>query len=246
MIHRKTFLNINSNTFSNFPFNAENKKALHKATQIRFFRPKEHHTIAGWLTPIERQTLYSLAFSMSGPILEIGAWAGLSTTAIARGVKDSKRLCQFDSIELNPTLNNFKSYQDKVGFFVPGDNLPHGTCTTEFYNKEIRPVLEQDGGVAGVLKRNLEKLKLSQFVNIHFSDFHQIKPSHYNFVFCDALHDEAEIVKNAPHLKKLLNQGAILACHDVGNNPNLIKILKEFIPLGAGTSVDSLYIAEMV
>ena len=28
--------------------------------------------------------------------------------------------------------------------------------------------------------------------------------------------------------------------------PNLIKILKEFIPLGAGTSVDSLYIAEMV
>jgi predicted O-methyltransferase YrrM len=220
------------------------KAAMPRVSRTRFYRPAEQKEIAGWLTSKERQTLYSLALWLPGPILEIGPWVGLSTTAIARAIKKSMVAKSFDTVELNPSLENFREYEGKIGLFVPGDDKPHGICSVRDYEATIRPVLGSPGGVVGSLRRNLERLGLSEFVNIHIGDFCQLPSRKYRLIFCDSMHDEAEIANNAPHLRRFLEGGSILACHDVGHHESLIAALRDRISLGHGLTVDSLYVAE--
>ena len=220
------------------------RQAMPLVARTRFYRPTEHIDIAGWLTERERQMLYALALRLPGPILEIGSWAGLSTTAIARGIHDSRTAKRFETIDLNPTVANFRPVDGKMGFYVPGDERPHGMSPLSGYERWIRPVLEAQGGVVGELRRNLERMGFSDLVTVHVGDFRQLPPSQYGLVFCDSLHDEAEIEDNAPHLRRFLAPGAILACHDVGHGSHLIAALRARLPLGHGVKVDSLYIAE--
>lgn len=232
-------------------FEGHNQIALMKAARTYFYRYGEQYRIPGWLTPRERSTLYALARCLEGPILEIGSWAGLSTTAIARGVRDSGKPKSFDTIDINPSEANFVSSDDEVGFLVSGNTQFVGVISAASYESML-PVLRYPGGPVGLLRENLKRLNLSNYVSIHVGDFRNLAPRKYNLVFCDALHDLVEIKQNAPHLNRFLGSGSILAVHDVGGDGgknsslDLQRALKKEIRLGRSVIVDSLYIAEVV
>jgi predicted O-methyltransferase YrrM len=228
--------------FSNF----EERLASAMQRVPRIKDAKFPNDIPGWLTPHERQTLYALAFCLPGPILEIGSWVGLSTTALAMGIKDSGASKQFDTVDLNPPPEWFRPVgPDTIGFFPKDSLAPLGTCPLDSFEKEIEPIITAPGGQLGALKRTLAQTDLSSFVSVHTGDFRDLPDVKYNLVFCDALHDEEETYRNASALARFLTPGSILACHDISHNLKCIAILRQGINLGRAIEIDSLYISEV-
>jgi hypothetical protein len=218
-----------------------------KITRTRFERIDETQSIPGWLSARERQMLYALARWLPGDVVEIGSWCGLSTTAIARGVQESRDgTRRFQTYDLALSEASFRKTRSGIHMFMPGESQPLGTCSEEVYKREILPILRAPGSNNGELRRHITRLGLSDVVTINVGDFKKFPLRPTQFVFCDALHDHAEIEINAKHLRALLNCGSILACHDVGREASLIEQLRNQIPLGNATSVDSLYIAEAI
>jgi Methyltransferase domain len=216
------------------------------ATTMHFYRPAEHRSISGAITPNERKMLYALGRLLEGPIMEVGAWLGLSTTAIARGIKDSGCEKSFDTYDLRITEAMMREVGDgMVGLFVPGDDVPHGACSKERYESNILPFIRTPGGTEPILKNNLARLGLAQFVRIHYQDFNTVEPYRCGFMFCDAVHDRHELKINVPHLKRFLASGSIVACHDIGHLSELTSAFRLIIPLRHSTTVDSLYIGEV-
>lgn len=218
---------------------------MRQVGKTRFYRPQDHETIRGWMTPGERQTLYSLARHMPGPITEIGPWVGLSTVAIAQGIRDSAQTKKFVTHDLGLTTENFRPIGDKIGMFLPDSEAPLGTCSVEEYNTGILPVLESPGGQIGMLRGNLEKFSVSDLVEIRIGDFKKKTPATSAFVFCDALHDMTEVETNGPALVPYLKSGSILACHDIGRHQAQIDKLRSIVGGGYGISIDSLYVIEI-
>ena len=116
--------------FDGFKVSRDNSVGLKQSVNKRYYDIHAHKTIHGWLTPIERQCLYSLSNTLKGPFLELGAWAGLSTTAIAKGIIESENPAIFDTVEFAPTQDNFKLVDGKIGFFMENELNPRGTCST--------------------------------------------------------------------------------------------------------------------
>jgi hypothetical protein len=199
--------------------------------------------IEGWLTPNEKQVIYALGFVAPGPMLEIGSWAGLSTSCLAYGIKDSKRKIRFVAREFNPTFENFRPVEGGIGFFLKPD-VCSGLCSKESYERDIVPIISRPGGILGQLRKNLTERGLIDLVTISIGNFKEMKHESFGFVFCDALHDPGEIELNAPYLKGFLTNGTILACHD--SNPENEKCLKRFFKFKESFTVDSLFVGEVV
>jgi hypothetical protein len=221
------------------------RDAMRRVPRTHYYSSADHRTIPGWLMPNERRALYALSRWLDGPIMEIGSWAGLSTVAIAEGIRDSGRRRAFWAVELNPGMENSRPVEGGVGFFVAGEDAPHGVCSQAMFDRDIRPVLEAPGGVVGQLRRNLRERGLEQLVTIEVGDFRLLRARTVKMLFCDALHDEAEISANAPAFARFLEPGSVLACHDVGSKPHHVELLRSIIPLGHGVTVGSLYCAEV-
>jgi hypothetical protein len=221
------------------------QQLLLRAAATHFYRRSEHSEIRGYMSPKERQILYALARWLPGPIVEIGSWCGLSTTAIARGIRDSGKMKSFHTYDLALTLDNMRPVDGGMGLFLDGDDVPHGVCTEELFKRDILPVLSADGSSQAALRKNLERLGLAKLVTIHTGDFRNFRPIVSGFVFCDAMHDLYEISCNAPALRRFLRPGSILACHDI-TDPNLLAAVREILPLGYGVNVNLLHIAEVV
>jgi predicted O-methyltransferase YrrM len=60
------------------------------------------------MTDIERHVLYALARWLSGPVTEIGSWLGLSTVALAQGIRDGGSVTKLDTYDLALTEKNFR------------------------------------------------------------------------------------------------------------------------------------------
>jgi predicted O-methyltransferase YrrM len=222
------------------------QKLMLRAANTRFYQPSEHCEITGWHSPKERQILYALARWLPGPIIEIGSWCGLSTTAIARGIRDSGKKKSFHTYDLELTVDNFRPVDGGIGLFLDGDNVAHGVCSEEVYRRNILPILNEPGSAEGALRRNLERLGLANFVTIHRGDFRNFPAIQGGFVFCDAMHDLHEISSNGPALRRFLRPGSILACDDIVLDPGLLAAVREILPLGYGVNVHSLHIAEVI
>lgn len=199
--------------------------------------------IQGWLSHQERVALYSLARYVTGPILEIGSWVGLSTACIAYGIRDSDQPQVFVTAELNPRADNYRRVGDDVGFFLPGDQIPRGICHPKVYAKHVAPVLSKSGRAIGELRRNLIRLGLMDIVTIVESEFTRAPDLDYQFIFCDATHSPYEIMMTAQGLGQFLSPGTVLACHDT-NSINE-DCLREHIPFAASFQIDSLFVGQV-
>src|SRR5216683_6599773 len=115
-------LGVDSEKLSAF----SDQETMARVANTRFYRPDEHAKIPGWMTPKERQMLYALARHLPGPITEIGSWVGLSTTAIACGIRDSKQAKQFLTYDLKLTESQFRPVDGGIGLFIGDDLIPSG------------------------------------------------------------------------------------------------------------------------
>ena len=179
--------------------------------------PAEVGTVTGQLWPDETRALYALGAMAESPMLEIGAWLGLSATCLAKGIVASGVKKEFITCELNPTPANYRELPDgRIGFFYPPDSeIAMGACSRELFENEIRPRVEHPGGIVGQLRANLKRMQVDSLVQIITGDFKNTLPARkFRFIFTDTMHDPLEIRRNAPELLKFLTDGTILACHD--------------------------------
>jgi hypothetical protein len=196
------------------------------------------------MTPRARQALYALARWLPGPIVEIGSWVGLSTTAIARGIRDSLQGKRFDTIDLKLTADMYRRVEDGMAFYHPDDPIPLWINSKSHCENEILPVIGKPVGSNEILRASLARLQLSNLATDYVGDFLHFPAYTCRWLFCDTLHNLHEIQVTAPYLQRFLSRDSILVCHDIGSHPELIKAVREAIPLGYGVSIESLYIAE--
>ena len=201
--------------------------------------------VPGWLTPAEQRALYSLGRWAPGPFLEIGPWLGLSTTALALGIADSDERKEFISCEINPTLANFRPTADgMMGLFLPAEStVSMGPCTVEVFERDIKPVVGHPDGLGGQLLENLRRCGADKLVRVVFGDFRNLESKSYGLVFCDAMHTETEILRNAPDLRRNLTAGSILSCHDTTDEN--AHLLHQLFAFGDTFRVDSLFVGEI-
>lgn len=211
--------------------------------RVRFLNPSEK--IGGWMNPDEQRALYALARFSAGPIMEIGPWLGLSTSCIAQGIRDSGRSKEFVTCELAPTLKNFRPIDSEaIGFFYPEkSDLPMGVCSLELFERDIKPVLDHPQGLLGQLKSNLARMDVRELVEVFVGDFRSSPDKIYAFVFTDSMHDENEINRNAPDLKRFTAAGSILACHD--SNEENERCLRKYFNFTYAFTVASLFVGEV-
>lgn len=204
--------------------------------------PKE---IPGWMSLREQRTLYALARFSPGPILEIGAWLGRSTVCIGRGIVDSGQKKEFLTCELAPTMANFRPVSENaMGFFYPAESVVSmGVAPFELFENHIKPVVSHPSGIIGQLKENLTASGVMNVATIYQGDFRKSAVKRYNFLFTDAMHDEAEIIRNAPDLYPFLGVGSILACHDT--TPANEILIRKYFNFGHTLLVDSLFVGEI-
>lgn len=73
--------------------------------------------VVGWLLRADALKLYELAYFAPGDILEIGCSHGLSTSIIARAVRDSGRSCRIETVDLDPTcVSRTEDLLRRLGF----------------------------------------------------------------------------------------------------------------------------------
>jgi len=179
---------------------ANNFEDLYTKIQQTHFE-KSLSCVQGWLSTDERKALYALGLFISGPVMEIGSWVGLSTGCIAYGIKESGRSKVFVTTDINPTTKNFREVGDRIGFFLPGDEIPRGTAPVRTYNKFVKPVLAKPGRALGELKKNLRRLGLINCVTIIEGDFANAPNIGYKLIFCDATHTPYQIDLTAQALE---------------------------------------------
>nr|WP_314073694.1 hypothetical protein [uncultured Roseococcus sp.] len=95
-----------------------------------------------------------------------------------------------------------------------------------FAHKEAKKLAEFvmfPGGIGALLKQNLVDRELSRFVSLiilgDFRDYETIRK--YDFIFCGATHDEAEIRKNIPLPRRFLRDEFLSAA---------VKLLRKTTP----------------
>ena len=179
--------------------------------------PAEVSSVKGQLWPEEQRALYALGAMAESPMLEIGAWLGLSATCLAKGILASGASKEFITCELNPTPANYRPLPDgQIAFYYPPESeITMGMCSREVFENEIRPVVEHPEGVAGQLRANLKRVNVDSVVRVVTGDFKAVLPGRkFRFIFTDTMHEPSEIRRNAPDLLKLVEDGTILACHD--------------------------------
>ena len=202
-------------------------------------------SVPGWLTRREQKALYYAGLCLPGPFLEVGAWAGRSTTCIALGISRSTARKPFVSCELNPTAANFRQIDaDTVGFFYPpGEAVVLGTCSIAEYRQNIAPIVESPNGVIGTLRATLRERGLAEFVEIREGDFRQSQQSGFGFVFADCMHTTDEVERNVPDLRARLASGGVLACHDTTAENE--RLLRASLEVTASFRVGTIFFAEV-
>jgi predicted O-methyltransferase YrrM len=168
---------------------------------------------AGWLAKLECQILYSAAKRTAADgILEVGSWIGRSSCAIAYGVRDSQAAnTRFDIVDYG--IAGVDEWQRRLG------PLPTNDKNAQVYLDAI----SAPGGIGGLLKQNLVRRKLEQFVDlIVLGDILKYETqTRYGFVFCDATHGLEETRRNIPFVRSLLREEFVLICDDVIDSKHL-------------------------
>ena len=164
----------------------------------------------GWLNAIEARILYTAVRQLEGKhsasVLEIGSWIGRSSCCLAYGVRD----CE-----------GTRPRYDIVDYGIAGDaEWQSRFGNSLFFHKDAGKLAEVvffPGGTGALLKKHLVDRDLSKYVTlIILGDLIDYSVNtKYDFIFCDATHDELEIRKNIPIIKGLLKDNFLLVCDDI-------------------------------
>lgn len=171
------------------------------------FFPRDVELPEGWCLNQEILVLFTTAYRMpdDASILELGSWVGRSTCTIALGLRESRRRVRFDVVDFGVT----GAGEWKTRFDQDIDDHPDA--------ERIKPIIEARGGTGAVLKQNLVDRGLAGFISLLiFGDISDYAPSRrYDFIYCDASHDEDETRRSIELIKPMLKGEFVLICDDV-------------------------------
>jgi hypothetical protein len=163
--------------------------------------------IPGWFSIHEAEALYLLAATSSARrMLEIGHFLGRSTSVICEAIRDIDQVVEFNSYDLGfKNSDEFTAHYKRV----------HGTRAWVEPPEYERLVFSQGTTTTDIARRHLERFNLDPYVNLISGDFTTLERTQYGFIFCDALHDNGEIVINLPHIIAASDDDCIWAFHDM-------------------------------
>lgn len=140
----------------------------------------------------------------SGSILEIGHFLGRSTACICEALKDSKNERIFNSYDLGfISPDEFKNFYDNLH----QRDTPVPPLYLQLYSSKMKST--------DVARSNLNNVGLDNYVNLVSGDFIELDHEHYDFIFCDAMHEPHEIEHNLPEIIKRSSRHCVWAFHDM-------------------------------
>jgi hypothetical protein len=84
-------------------------------------------SIPGWLRPEDAQKLYELAFSASGPVLEVGTYKGKSAVLMATAIRDAGRRELIYTLDVNRASIKAAAAQAEARGLAEAIVFVHGT-----------------------------------------------------------------------------------------------------------------------
>ncbi|UXX84991.1 class I SAM-dependent methyltransferase [Roseovarius pelagicus] len=163
----------------------------------------------GWMSASDLQTIYNAARRTTGDVLEVGPWLGRSSTAIAAGLRDREAeggaRVKYDIIDFG--IASAEEWQQR---FNQKLRLNHD-------NGRVAEAVLHPGGSNAVMVNNLKMNDLLGYTTTIMRGDIVDSPIQrkYSMIFCDALHDIAEIERNMPRMAELVAPGCIFVADDV-------------------------------
>lgn len=166
--------------------------------------------IEGWMTPEELAWLSAAAIDRT--VLEIGAWKGRSTRALASG---ARRIVTIDHFKGDGTPAHAQAARD-----------PDSVCKEFLANTAD---LTNRTTVRGDINAQ-EPLRFREICN---------RSEFFEMVFIDGTHTEVQVRHDIAFALAVMTHGCLLAGHDYEPNwPDVVKVVDELFPdakMGAGT-----------
>jgi hypothetical protein len=170
--------------------------------------------VPGWFTASECEKLYKLTMITAGSILEIGHFLGRSTACICEALENSQEKRVFKSYDLGfITPDEFKQFYDSLH--------QRDVPIPPLYDY----VFSQKSTTTELASKNLKGLGLEKYVELISGNFIDLDHNLYDFIFCDAMHEQHEIETNLPFVIRNSVQHCIWAFHDM-NDLNIDWVLK--------------------
>ncbi|MDT8326455.1 MAG: class I SAM-dependent methyltransferase [Roseovarius sp.] len=163
----------------------------------------------GWMSASDLHFLYNIAHDTKGDVLEIGPWLGRSSTAISSGLRDREAEggapVKYDIIDYG--IASADEWQER---FDQPLKLSHD-------KGRVAEAVLHPGGSNAVLINNLKQNDLLRYTNTIMRGDIVDSPIQrsYSMIFCDALHDMAEVERNMPRIAGLTAPGGVLVADDV-------------------------------
>ncbi|MDX1784481.1 MAG: class I SAM-dependent methyltransferase [Roseovarius sp.] len=163
----------------------------------------------GWMSASDLQAIYNAARRTTGDVLEVGPWLGRSSTAIAAGLRDreaaGRARVKYDIIDFG--IASAEEWQER---FNQPLRLDHD-------KGRVAEAILHPGGSNAVMINNLKMNDLLGYTTTIMRGDIVDSPIQrkYSMIFCDALHDIAEIERNMPRLAELVAPGCVFVADDV-------------------------------
>jgi SAM-dependent methyltransferase len=169
-----------------------------------------YDTIPGWFSHEDAHGLWSAAALKNGSFLEIGHYFGRSTSILCQRRQYLGGIDRFISYDLSlPTAQAF------IEHFQPLQTEP------VIIPAELAAIYAAGSTITQTAHHHLAQHGLANEVELIAGDFRQDQHT-YDFIFCDAVHNEREIAANLPDCIRLLKSGGIFTAHDV--TPELLPL----------------------
>ena len=227
------------------------KDVLHHENFHDFFQQLNHTSCPlsmdmlpyGMITPEEVCFLYKCGLMLDGPFLEQGSFGGLSTVALAMGIRDSgvsKTLVSFDIYPLSPELH--ESYPNIPNYFekVRDGAIEHiwGSTSLKLSNSSYNqfvPVSASRGGQFHYIYDQIAKYNLFDYVFLGVGRAIPALP--YQVVWSDCAHDDDEVSFNAEFWKNVrrktwggrTSDNVLFAFHDTYLHSSHARILRTIL-----------------
>lgn len=183
-------------------------------------------SVPGW-TPVEQLlALYSavaLNRSISGDIVEVGAWCGRST--IALGLAALSVGCRVHTVDLFPEREDWKQNTDgswSINMQIEGRRvagcLSH-TVWDEAFQREVLPIYAEGRSPRTRLEQALKEFGVQDAVTVHRGTAQHFvqrdsAPSSARLLFLDGDHSEEAVKADVDALLPLLLPGGLLCFDD--------------------------------
>jgi SAM-dependent methyltransferase len=166
--------------------------------------------IPGWFSRDDALGLWSAAAPKNGAFLEIGHYCGRSTSILCQRRQYLGGIERFVSYDLSlPTAQAF------IAHFQPLQPEP------VTIPPQLAAIYASGSTITQTAQHYLTQHGLANDVQLIAGDFRH-DPHTYDFIFCDAVHNEQEIAANLPDCIRLLKSGGIFTAHDV--TPELLPL----------------------